>query len=280
MPLKACGSWWIYIPRYVIIIDDPWPLDHDINGDENMSLGNNISLLRKQKRFTQEQFADRMRVTRQTVSKWESDEVIPELDRLVEMCEIFSCKLDALVREDLAGQNGIYSEIRIKRIAPFKMASYVIISSDPESDALRYMDRWAESCGLRQAHPDVKLIGWDFPYVSQEQQNRFGLHGYVAACVLPDDFKTDHPGVMLSENKEADYAVITIKEPFVQPFERIPTAYKLIMEYLHANNFKEKKQESVISCFEYTYQKNDVTYMDVFVHVDGVTKAAAFSMFS
>ena len=46
-----------------------------------MSLGKNISFLRKQKKLTQEQFADRMSVTRQTVSRWEADEVVPELDR-------------------------------------------------------------------------------------------------------------------------------------------------------------------------------------------------------
>ena len=245
-----------------------------------MSLGNNIYFLRKQKKLTQEQFADRMSVTRQTVSRWESDEVVPELDRLVEMCEIFTCKLDALVREDLSDQGEIYSEIRIKRIAPFKMASYVIISPDPENDAMGYMDRWAENCGLKKLYPDVRFIGWDFPFISQEQQNRFGLHGYVAACVLPDDFNTDCPGATFSENKEADYAVITIKEPFIQPFERIPKAYKLIMEYLQANHFKEKPQENIIGCFEYTYTKNGTTYMDVFIHVDGVTKSDAFSLFS
>lgn len=245
-----------------------------------MNLGKNISFLRKQKKLTQEQFADRMSVTRQTVSRWEADEVVPELDRLVEMCEVFACKLDALVREDLSDQSGIYSEIRIKRVAPFKMASYVIISPDPESDALGYMDRWAENCGLKKANPDVKLIGWDFPFVTPEQQNRFGLHGYVAACVIPDDFTTDYPGVMFSQNKEADYAVITIKEPFVQPFERIPNAYKLIMEYLQANNFKEKHQEDIIGCFEYEYKKDDITYMDVYVHVDGVTKVDAYSQFN
>lgn len=241
-----------------------------------MSLGNNISFLRKQKKLTQEQLADRMHVTRQTVSRWESDEVVPELDRLVEMCGIFACKLDALVREDLSDQSEIYSEIKIKRIAPFKMYSYVIISQDPESDALGHMDRWAETCGLKKVCPDVKLIGWNFPFVSQEQQHRFGLHGYVAACVIPDDFKADCPGAALSENKEADYAVITIKEPFVQPFERIPYAYKLIMEYLCANKFKEKTQENIIGCFEYEYKKNDITYMDVFIHVDGATKVDSF----
>lgn len=245
-----------------------------------MSLGNNISFLRKQKKLTQEQLAGRMNVTRQTVSRWESDEVVPELDRLVAMCGIFSCKLDALVREDLSAQSEIYSEIRIKRIAPFKMASYVMISPEPESDALGHMDRWAKDSGLKNMCPDVKFIGWDFPFVSQEQQNRFGLHGYVAACVIPDDFKTDCPGAFFSENREADYAVITVKEPFIQPFERIPNAYKLIMEYLQANNFREKTQEDIVSCFEYEYRKNDITYMDVFIHVDGVTKADAFSMFN
>lgn len=245
-----------------------------------MSLGNNISFLRKQKKLTQEQLADQMNVTRQTVSRWESDEVVPELDRLVELCGIFACKLDVLVREDLTCQSDIYSEITIKRIAPFRMASYVIISQDPESDALGHMDRWAKDCGLKEVCPELKLLGWDFPFVSQEQQNRFGLHGYVAACVLPDDFKTEHPGAILSENKEADYAVITIKEPFIQPFERIPTAYKRIMDYLQANNFKEKQQENVIGCFEHEYQKNDVTYMDVYIHVDGVTKADAYSCFN
>lgn len=265
---------------------DQWLLDNNLNCRLHggmrgkMSLGNNISFLRKQKKLTQEQFADRMNVTRQTVSRWESEEVVPELDRLVEMCEIFACKLDALVREDLSDQSEVYSEIRIKRTAPFKMASYVIVSRDPESDALGYMDRWAENCGLKEVCPDIKLIGWDFPFVTQELQNRFGLHGYVAACVIPDDFKTDCPGVTFLENKEADYAVITIKEPFIQPFERIPKAYKLIMEYLQANNFKERNQENIIGCFEYEYKKNDITYMDVFIHVDGVTKAAAFSMLS
>lgn len=128
-------------------------------------------------------------------------------------------------------------------------------------------------------YPYIKLIGWDFPFVSQELQNRFGLHGYVAACVIPEDFKTDCSYVTFLENKEANYVVITIKEPFIQPFERIPNAYKLIMEYLQANNFKEKNQENIIGCFEHEYKKNDITYMDVFIHVDGVTNVDAFSMF-
>lgn len=245
-----------------------------------MSLGTNISYLRKQKNLTQEQLAEIMGVTRQTVSRWEVDEVIPELGKLVDMCLVFSCKLDALVREELSVQNEIYSDIRIERVAAFRMASYVMISPNPEDDVNGYMERWAVNSGLKAAFPQAKLIGWDFPFVSQEQQNRFGMHGYAAAYVLPEGFETQCPGVQYSENEEADYAVITITEPFIQPFERIPKAYKMIMDYLKANNFKEKQQDNILSCFEHEYKKNEITYMDVYIHVDGVTKVDAFSQFN
>ncbi|MGN0394862.1 MAG: helix-turn-helix domain-containing protein [Coprococcus sp.] len=245
-----------------------------------MSLGSNICFLRKQKKYTQEQFAEKMKVTRQTVSRWESDEVVPELAKLIEISDIFACKLDALVKEKMSDQGDIYSKIQIKRVASFRMASYVMISPNPETDVNNYMERWAINSGLKASHPKSKRIGWDFPFVSQEQQNRFGMHGYVAAYILPEGFETNCPGVQYSENAEADYAMITIKEPFIQPFERIPNAYKLIMEYLQANNFKEKQQDNIISCFEHEYEENGIIYMDVYIHVDGVTKVDAFSQFN
>ena len=245
-----------------------------------MSLGTNIQYLRKLKQLTQEQFAEKMGVTRQTVSRWEADEVTPELSKLVDMCSIFSCKLDALVREEMAAQSVIYSDVFIKKVSAFKMARYVIISPNPEDDVNSYMKRWAKKSGLTTAFPDAMLIGWDFPFVSQELQNRFGMRGYAAAYVIPDGFETECQGVEYAENKDACYAVITITDPFVQPFERIPNAYKIIMDYLQANNFKEKQQENVISCFEHEYEKDGVTYMDIYVHVDGVTRVDAFSQFN
>lgn len=245
-----------------------------------MSIGTNIQYLRKLNKLTQEQFAERMNITRQTVSRWEADEVTPELQKLVDMCTIFSCKLDALVREDMSVKKAIYSEVKIKTLAAFRMARYVIISPNPEDDVNTYIKKWAKMSGLLNNFPDAKLIGWDFPFVSPELQNRFGMRGYVAAYILPDGFTTDLPGVEYAENAEADYAVITITDPFTQPFERIPNAYKNILEFLQANNFKEKQKENVISCFEYEYEKDGVTYMDVFVQADGVTKTDAFSTFN
>ena len=245
-----------------------------------MSLGSNICFLRKQKKYTQEQFAEKMGVTRQTISRWESDEVVPELAKLIEISDFFTCRLDTLVKEDLSDPGEIYSKIQIIRVAPFRMARYVMISPNPESDVNEYMEKWAGNSGLKAANPNARVIGWDFPFVSQEQQNRFGMHGYVAACILPEGFETECPGVEYAENAEADYAMITIKEPFIQPFERIPNAYKIIMEYLQANNFKEKQQDNIVGCFEHEYEENGIVYMDVYIHVDGVTKVDAFSKFN
>ncbi|MDE7428436.1 MAG: helix-turn-helix domain-containing protein, partial [Lachnospiraceae bacterium] len=92
-----------------------------------MSLGKNIQYLRKQKRMTQEQLAERRSGTRQTISKWEEDEIIPELNKLVVLSDLFSCKLDALVKEDMNACDEVYSEITVKRVKAFRMARYVML---------------------------------------------------------------------------------------------------------------------------------------------------------
>lgn len=144
-----------------------------------MSLGTNIQYLRKLNKLTQEQFAEKMNITRQTVSRWEADEVIPELSKLVEICSAFLCKLDELVRENMSSKNEIYSEVKVRKMPAFKMARYVMISPNPESDVQNYMMNWGKASGLVAADPNAKLIGWDFPFVSQELQSRFGLQVIV-----------------------------------------------------------------------------------------------------
>ena len=173
-----------------------------------------------------------------------------------------------------------FDETAARNLTKKIVEKIALLADKPENDVNNYMENWAMNSGLKASCPKAKRIGWDFPFVSQEQQNRFGMHGYVAAYILPEGFETNCPGVQYSENAEADYAVITIKEPFIQPFERIPNAYKLIMEYLQANNFKEKQQDNIVSCFECEYEEDGITYMDVYIHIDGVTKVDAFSQFN
>ena len=120
-----------------------------------MSLGTNIQYLRKLNKLTQEQFAEKMTITRQTVSRWEADEVTPELNKLVELCSLFSCKLDALVREDMSSKDAIYSEVEIRKVPAFKMARYVMISPNPEDDVQTYMKNRGKKSGLLATYPDA-----------------------------------------------------------------------------------------------------------------------------
>lgn len=230
-----------------------------------MYFGANLQYLRKQHgNMTQERLAERMGVARQTVSKWESGESSPDMPKLIELCELFSCTLDTLLREDMTARNSIYLPIRIERIAPFRFASYTVISKNPEDDAEEGLKKWASRCGLLHLSP--VFIGWDFPYISQEQKHRFGFHGHTSAVILPEGFDTDVPGVELVQQPEADYAVMTILDPFVQPFDRIPQAYGLILEFLRSGTFKPVHHQGVIPCFERVYQKDGVTCMDVYIH--------------
>lgn len=245
-----------------------------------MSLGKNIQYLRKQKKITQEKLADEMAVSRQTVSRWEADEIVPELNNLVALSDLFSCKLDTLIRENLTDDKHIYSEITIKTVKGFRMARYVMVTPNPEDDVNAYMENWAKRSGLLESMPNAMQIGWDFPFVSAEMQNRFGLRGYVSAYVLPDGFTTDCPGVEYHDQIDADYAVITIYDPFAAAFERIPNAYKKIMAHLEVNGFQEKMNDNILACFEHVYEKDGITCMDVYVHVDSVSKTAVYTIFS
>lgn len=61
-----------------------------------MNLGENIYNLRTQKNMSQSDLADALNVSRQSVSKWENNSAIPELDKLLRMSELFEVSLDEL----------------------------------------------------------------------------------------------------------------------------------------------------------------------------------------
>ena len=61
------------------------------NGGETMTLGEKISKLRKENNYTQEQLAEVLNVSRQAISKWESNITYPETDKLIRISELFCC---------------------------------------------------------------------------------------------------------------------------------------------------------------------------------------------
>ncbi len=66
-----------------------------------MSFSENIQYLRKKGNLTQEQMAEQLEVSRQAVSKWESGQSYPEMEKILQICEMYHCDLDTLVKGDV-----------------------------------------------------------------------------------------------------------------------------------------------------------------------------------
>lgn len=65
-----------------------------------MQLKDKLQLLRKQNGYSQEQLADKVGVARQTLSKWENGQAVPELDNLISLSNLYGIAIDRMVKED------------------------------------------------------------------------------------------------------------------------------------------------------------------------------------
>lgn len=69
-----------------------------------MTTGDKIAALRKQNHLTQEQLAQLLGVSRQSISKYESDLAYPETEKLIRLSELFGCTVDELLRDRSSGE--------------------------------------------------------------------------------------------------------------------------------------------------------------------------------
>ena len=70
-----------------------------------MSFGTNVLFYRKKFGITQEELAEKLDVTRQTVSRWETDSAFPDMEKLLALCTIFDCNMEVLVRGNAEAEN-------------------------------------------------------------------------------------------------------------------------------------------------------------------------------
>ena len=66
-----------------------------------MKFGENLKLIRSDKKISQELLAERLGVSRQSVSKWETGENYPSMQNIMALCTIFKCKINELVHEEI-----------------------------------------------------------------------------------------------------------------------------------------------------------------------------------
>ena len=84
-----------------------------------MKFGENLYNLRKAAKMSQEKLAEKMEVTRQSVSKWENGESYPEMEKIMKLCDVFHCKINDLVHENMVDIDSLDEEIKMS-VVKFK----------------------------------------------------------------------------------------------------------------------------------------------------------------
>lgn len=84
-----------------------------------MKFGENLKNIRKQKNISQEELAEKLGVSRQSISKWETGENFPSMNNIMCLCDIFKCKINDLVHEDFTDIDSLDSEIK-ESVVKFK----------------------------------------------------------------------------------------------------------------------------------------------------------------
>lgn len=84
-----------------------------------MKFGENLRKLRKAKKISQEVLAEKVGVSRQSVSKWETGEAYPEMNNILCLCDIFHCHINDLVHEDFVDIDSLDEEIKMS-VVKFK----------------------------------------------------------------------------------------------------------------------------------------------------------------
>ncbi len=96
-----------------------------------MSLSENLQNLRKIKNMSQEELAEKLNVSRQAVSKWESGNGYPETEKIISICEIFDCSMDQLVKgkisQDIKSEKNNYDFIMSKTAKGISIAIAIIL---------------------------------------------------------------------------------------------------------------------------------------------------------
>lgn len=111
-----------------------------------MILKDKLQLLRKQNGYSQEQLADKLGIARQTISKWENGQAVPELNGLISLSELYGVTIDRIVKEIDECNTSLFSKanVDINRIIDFlicaKRNTYAANSNKTNSSRINSND--------------------------------------------------------------------------------------------------------------------------------------------
>lgn len=78
-----------------------------------MRFGENLRRIRKRNHLSQEELAEKVNVSRQSVSKWETGDAYPEMNNILELCKQFKCRINDLVNDAILDLDSLDEEVKM-----------------------------------------------------------------------------------------------------------------------------------------------------------------------
>lgn len=104
-----------------------------------MTTGEKIAKLRKENNYTQEQLAEVLGVSRQAVSRWETDQMYPDTEKMIVISKVFQCTMDYLLKEEIEDKNVNTVQVKQEQVTntsqsqeyPFSKGAFMTYMSFP-----------------------------------------------------------------------------------------------------------------------------------------------------
>ena len=110
-----------------------------------MELGKQIKKYRQEAQLSQEELANRVYVSRQTISSWENDKSYPDVNSLVLLSEIFQISLDNLIKGDIEVMKDVIQKEEIEKMNRYGRiyAMMLIVTAVSAAPLFMWLDVWA-----------------------------------------------------------------------------------------------------------------------------------------
>ena len=139
-----------------------------------MSLGNNLFNARKKSGLSQEEVAGRLVVSRQTISKWELDETLPDICQSKRLANLYGLSLDELIEFD----------IDVKEIQ-----EVIDRTSDEVTEKIDWTKAWSKKYPILATYQnEVEIQGYaaQLKRMLQDLEKKYGYNELDAFLVLKD----------------------------------------------------------------------------------------------
>ena len=197
-----------------------------------MRFGENLKNLRKIKKLSQEKLAEKVGVSRQSISKWECGEAYPEMDNILILCKIFNCKLNDLIHEYLTDINSLGEDVKMsvvkfkkekqEKVKGLSKAIYIIAEIGKVIVSIAIVMALIGIIILPilalnveiQEQNKIKAFGTEFEYQTRNEEMVLHYDGGEVIIGLVDE-NTDMNAILEKIRNTSELSIIIIGEIFL-----------------------------------------------------------------